>query len=141
MNLVYVLTGISGRISRLSFWLASIALLALGVGVEYAMGERWGSIAGLVLAYPLLAVLAKRGHDRNVPTWVPALFVAVNVAFELAVLFGKINLNAPETWPWPIFVVAFLVAIATLILIVDFGFRRGTHGPNRYGPDPLATHN
>ena len=25
-----------------------------------------------------------------------------------------------------------------LILLIDFGFRRGTVGDNRYGPDPLA---
>jgi uncharacterized membrane protein YhaH (DUF805 family) len=25
-----------------------------------------------------------------------------------------------------------------LVLLVDLGFRRGTVGPNQYGPDPLA---
>jgi len=27
-----------------------------------------------------------------------------------------------------------------LALLVELGFRRGTAGPNQYGPDPLATH-
>jgi uncharacterized membrane protein YhaH (DUF805 family) len=26
-----------------------------------------------------------------------------------------------------------------LALTIDLGFRRGTVGPNRYGPDPLET--
>jgi uncharacterized membrane protein YhaH (DUF805 family) len=29
------------------------------------------------------------------------------------------------------------LGILGLALIVDLGFRRGTVGPNRYGPDPL----
>jgi len=26
-----------------------------------------------------------------------------------------------------------------LALIIELGFRRGTRGPNQYGPDPLET--
>jgi uncharacterized membrane protein YhaH (DUF805 family) len=33
--------------------------------------------------------------------------------------------------PYLVFVVA---------LVIELGFRRGTIGPNQYGPDPLATH-
>jgi len=30
-------------------------------------------------------------------------------------------------------------AVFGLALLVELGFRRGTVGPNQYGPDPLAT--
>jgi uncharacterized membrane protein YhaH (DUF805 family) len=31
-----------------------------------------------------------------------------------------------------------LLSIAGLFVFVENGFMRGTDGPNRYGPDPLA---
>ena len=35
--------------------------------------------------------------------------------------------------------VAFWVSLAAIVAaFVDNGFMRGTRGPNRYGPDPLA---
>jgi uncharacterized membrane protein YhaH (DUF805 family) len=36
------------------------------------------------------------------------------------------------------FVVTLLLGIVGLALFVDLGFRKGTPGPNEYGPDPLA---
>jgi uncharacterized membrane protein YhaH (DUF805 family) len=29
-------------------------------------------------------------------------------------------------------------ALLAVVLIVELGFRRGTIGPNQFGPDPLA---
>jgi uncharacterized membrane protein YhaH (DUF805 family) len=29
-------------------------------------------------------------------------------------------------------------AFLGVVLIVELGFRRGTNGPNRFGPDPLS---
>jgi uncharacterized membrane protein YhaH (DUF805 family) len=31
-----------------------------------------------------------------------------------------------------------LVAIISVALLIELGFRRGTPGPNRFGSDPLA---
>ena len=44
--------------------------------------------------------------------------------------------SPPPTWV-VVFAIPFLVL--ALALIIDLGFRRGTVGPNRYGPDPLET--
>ena len=30
------------------------------------------------------------------------------------------------------------VSLFGVALLADFGFRKGTRGPNRYGPDPLG---
>jgi uncharacterized membrane protein YhaH (DUF805 family) len=32
----------------------------------------------------------------------------------------------------------FVVGIVSLALLIELGFRRGTRGSNRFGPDPLA---
>jgi uncharacterized membrane protein YhaH (DUF805 family) len=66
----------------------------------------------------------------------------------LAVYYGVIRFAA---WLWIhfsqsvfslvglAFVYAFIfaVGIASLMLLIELGFRRGMRGPNRYGPDPL----
>jgi uncharacterized membrane protein YhaH (DUF805 family) len=36
------------------------------------------------------------------------------------------------------FIVVILLGIFALAFLVELGFRKGTTGPNRYGPDPLG---
>src|SRR5262245_30746050 len=135
MNWAHLLTSIDGRISRQPFWFALLGLLAVEIAAHFAMGERWSSVVSLLLAYPELAVFAKRGHDRNVPTWVAGLFIAGSIIINLLVLF---DLAGPMDEPTTLFMVmAIPVLLLFVVLVVDFGFRRGTAGPNRYGPDPL----
>lgn len=135
MNWTVLLTSIDGRIGRKPFWIALIALSAVELAAHVLMGERWSSIVGLLLAYPEFALFAKRGHDRNVPAWVPGLFIAGAVVLNLLVLAG---LSGPMDKPtMPFLAVAIPVGVLALVLLVDFGFRRGTVGPNRYGPDSL----
>jgi uncharacterized membrane protein YhaH (DUF805 family) len=135
MNWTYLLTSIEGRINRQPFWIALICLSVPELAARYAGGERWSSIVSLILAYPNFAVFAKRGHDRNVPTWVPGVLIAGSIIFSLLVLLDLVGpLERPHTL---FFVLAVPLGILALILLVDFGFRRGTAGPNRYGPDPL----
>ncbi len=81
-------------------------------------------------------MFAKRGHDRNVPAWIPALIVAGAAVLNVLAL---LDLIGPTENPNMLFyVIGIPIGIGALILLVDFGFRRGTAGPNRYGPDPLA---
>jgi uncharacterized membrane protein YhaH (DUF805 family) len=65
------------------------------------------------------------------------MLFALGVALDLMILGGwitKADLANPT-----LLVYALLVPLGAfaLVLIVDLGFRRGTVGPNRYGPDPL----
>lgn len=136
MNWTDLLTGIEGRIGRKPFWIALLCLSAAELVAHFAIGERFSSIVSLLLAYPEFAVFAKRGHDRNVPTWVAGVFIAGAIIFDLLVLLDLVGpLANPNTL---FYVVVIPVGIMALVLLVDFGFRRGTVGPNRYGPDPTA---
>ena len=38
------------------------------------------------------------------------------------------------------FVLVFItsVGLVTIVMLIKLGFRRGTRGPNKYGPDPLV---
>jgi uncharacterized membrane protein YhaH (DUF805 family) len=136
MNWTYLLTSIDGRISRKPFWIGLLILSIPEVAAHVALGERWSSLVSLLIAYPEFAVFAKRGHDRNVPTWVAGAFIASAVVLNILVLF---DLTGPMTNPSTLFyAVGVPLGVFALILLVDFGFRRGTVGPNRYGPDPLG---
>jgi uncharacterized membrane protein YhaH (DUF805 family) len=136
MNWIDLLTSLDGRINRKPFWIALICLSVPELIAYATLDERWNSIVSLLLAYPEFAVFAKRGHDRNVPTWIPGLLIAGTVLLNVLTLF---NLTGPLEKPSALFyVVGIPVGIGGLILLIDFGFRRGTPGPNRFGPDPLT---
>lgn len=136
MNWNTLLFSFEGRISRQPFWMAMIPIIIIEIAAHFAMGERFSSIVSLLIAYPEFAVLAKRGHDRNVPIWVAGIFTAGSVLLNLMVL---LDLAGPLERPNTAFLVMGVpLGIMALILFIDFGFRRGTQGPNRYGPDPLA---
>ena len=136
MNWAYVLTSIDGRISLQPFWIATSCLLVLEVTADFTISDRWSSIASLILTYPYFAVFAKRGHDRDAPTWIPGVGFAGSVVLDLLTLLGLTgSAENPSTLHYA---VGIPVGLLILILFIDFGFRRGTVGPNCYGPDPLA---
>jgi uncharacterized membrane protein YhaH (DUF805 family) len=141
MNWVHLFTSFEGRITRQPFWIAWAVFVAIEIAISLSGGDdaRWGSALDLMLVYPQLAVCAKRGHDRNSPIWVVGLFFAVGAVLDVFLLGGWIT-NADVANATPL-MLAFLVpyAVFGLALIIDLGFRRGTAGPNRYGPDPLET--
>jgi uncharacterized membrane protein YhaH (DUF805 family) len=135
MNWIELFTSIEGRISRQPFWIAFVCLLIPELIAMYVLGNRWNSVLSLVLTYPNFAVLAKRGHDRNVPTWVPGIVVAASIALDVLALLNLLGTTEnPNTL---FYVIGIPMGLMALILIIDFGFRRGTVGPNRYGADPL----
>ena len=137
MNWTYLLTSIEGRINRQPFWIATLCLLVPELVAHFVLGDRWSSIVSLMLTFPNFAVFAKRGHDRNAPTWIPGVFFAGAVVLDLLVL---LDLMGPTESPSTLFyVVTVPIGIMALVLLIDFGFRRGTAGPNRYGPDPLES--
>jgi uncharacterized membrane protein YhaH (DUF805 family) len=135
----YLLTSFDGRISRQPFWIAlgsvvAVELLALAVAYRIE-GERLAAIVDLAVAYPEFAIAAKRGHDRDVPTWVPGLFFLLAIVIDLFVVLG-VQLTDERGASFYLFVLP--VSIFGLALLLDFGFRKGTPGPNRFGPDPLG---
>jgi uncharacterized membrane protein YhaH (DUF805 family) len=141
MDWIGLFTSFQGRISRQPFWIAWAVFivfeLIIALATSGSSGEPVAALADLALIYPQFAVCAKRGHDRNTPTWVIGLFFAFVTAFDLLLLTGSItaaNLKEPTTY---ILSVLFPISVFALVLIIDLGFRRGNHGPNRYGPDPL----
>jgi uncharacterized membrane protein YhaH (DUF805 family) len=139
MNWSYLLTGFDGRISRKPYWIALLAVVAAEIAahvVAYQIeGDRLSAIVDLAFAYPEFAILAKRAHDRDIPTWMPGLFFAISVVLDFLTVVG---LGGSRDQPSTLTLVIALPWMAFgLALLADLGLRRGTVGPNRYGADPL----
>ncbi len=140
MDWVYLLNSFEGRIGRQKFWIAMVVVTIANVLVcwiaQEAGGERLSAIVDLAFTYPEFAVGAKRCHDRNLPLWLLGIFFAANAALDLLTVLGWAGTDeAPSAL---VVLIAVPFTVLGLALLFELGFRRGTPGPNPYGPDPLA---
>ena len=116
MDWNYVFLNFQGRLNRQPFWIATLVLWLVSMGVAFVTSILFGSqsaattfvqaVVALILLIPSLAVAVKRYHDRNKSGW------------------------------W--ILIVFIPIIGLIWYIVELGFLPGTPGPNRYGPDPLG---
>jgi uncharacterized membrane protein YhaH (DUF805 family) len=140
MDWLYLFNGFDGRISRKTFWIAfavlAVAELAAHLVAEQIQGDRLSAIVDLAFTYPELAVAVKRARDRNLPLWLLGAFFGASVVLDLLTVLGLAG-TAEEPSGLSL-LIALPFTIFGLALLVELGFRRGTVGPNQYGPDPLA---
>jgi len=140
MDWAYLLNGFHGRIGRQTFWIAMGVVAAaeiLGHLVANMIeGDRLGAIVDLAFTYPEFAIAVKRGHDRNLPVWLLGVFFGARALLDLLTVLGWAGTDDEPSMVSLAIAVPFTVV--GLALLVELGFRRGTVGPNPYGPDPLA---
>jgi uncharacterized membrane protein YhaH (DUF805 family) len=148
---------LDGRIGRKTFWLASLAVLAVEFVVGLVAAVAVASLVGdddspavdwtmdivlLVFLYPQFVIAVKRGHDRNISLSIIAAFYAAFVGRDVLEDFGWLVRNPDQNMFSGVNVVSFLatllVGLLALAFLIELGFRRGTPGPNRYGLDPLG---
>jgi len=140
MDWAYLLNGFHGRIGRQTFWIAmGVVAAAEIVGhliANQIEGDRLGAIVDLAFTYPEFAIAMKRGHDRNLPVWLLGVFFGAGALLDLLTVLGWAGTDDEPSMVSLAIAVPFTVV--GLALLVELGFRRGTVGPNQYGPDPLA---
>jgi len=140
MDWLYLLNGFHGRIGRRTFWIAmGVVAAAEIVGhlvADQIEGDRLGAIVDLAFTYPEFAIAVKRGHDRNLPVWLLGVFFGAGALLDLLTVLGWAGTDDEPSMVSLAIAVPFTVV--GLALLVEPGFRRGTVGPNPYGPDPLA---
>jgi uncharacterized membrane protein YhaH (DUF805 family) len=107
-----LLLGLSGRLSRKSFWLYGVIGLSVAqllayllLGIAGAKETAADVVSTLLIAWPSFAITVKRWHDRGKSAW-----------------WTLINL---------------IPVVGILWTLIECGLLRGTVGPNRYGGDPL----
>jgi len=140
MDWGYLLNRFDGRIGRQSFWIAMGAVIIVNVLACYVAkeigGDRLSAIIDLAFTYPEFAIAVKRAHDRNLPVWLISAFFVANAVLDLFTVLGLDGTgDEPSTLSM---VVAVPFAVLGIALLVELGFRKGTPGPNKYGPNPLS---
>jgi uncharacterized membrane protein YhaH (DUF805 family) len=125
-----------GRINRGKYWLVSLINLAILVVVVAAgwVGNSelaWilALAAGLAFFVSQYAVGAKRLHDRNKSAWWLLFY------YVLPAIISPTGGYASTGGVAILWLVSLGISIAAF---VDLGCLKGTTGPNRFGPDPLA---
>jgi uncharacterized membrane protein YhaH (DUF805 family) len=161
--LSWLLFSFKGRIQRLYFWLTSLVVGVVTSMVSSTLesvAQSFGfgfidpdiqafepsvllggllSVVGVLNVWINFALAAKRLHDRGRSGWwllAPTLTLLIAIAFA----FVTFSRPAGEREPWNTIGIIFVFGTAALglWLFFEIGFFRGAHGPNRFGPDPLA---
>jgi len=140
MDWVCLLNSFDGRIGRKTFWIAmgavTVAEIFGHIVAEAIQGDRLSAIVDLAFTYPEFAIAIKRGHDRNLPLWLLIAFFGAGAVLDLLTV---LQLTGTEEEPSMLSIaIALPFTVLGLALLVELGFRKGTPGPNQYGPDPLA---
>jgi len=146
MNLSDFLFSPRGRVNRAKYWLyvvVSIAIVIVLVAVATAVGMvrisqgafPTGAIIILGIVYLILLVIGifvgiKRLHDRDKSGWWLLVFYLVPMVLSwTSAILSRDGIGA-------VFALGSLAI--SIWAFVELGCLRGTVGPNRYGPDPLA---
>ena len=131
-----LLFSFSGRINRAKYWLAAVILTAaFAVSFMIAIATMstlvWILVVVIFVVVSIsgIAVGSKRLHDRDKSAWWLALF------YLAPAVLGAIG-DAAGGAGVIFHVISFGISIWAFI---ELGILRGTAGPNRFGPDPLAT--
>jgi uncharacterized membrane protein YhaH (DUF805 family) len=136
----YLFLSLDGRISRKPFWIGTgVMLLVTAILVAFVEFElidpRPVIVLHFALLYPGFAVDVKRARDRDMSLMLPVVSLVLGALSYAVEFFGFTSANEPISL-YDSFTIVNLV-FGTYLLIV-LGFFKGTPGPNRYGPDPLA---
>ncbi len=119
MHFTQLLSTYHGRIPRRVFWLYAFVLLFLYM-LSWVISLWIGFAFGAMRLEALGTALLFAPYVMLVPLWRVAL---------------KRCHDRGHSGSY-IFLVSMLPAIGPLWLIFEMAFLRGTHGPNRFGPDP-----
>ena len=142
MDWVYLLTSFEGRIGRKTFWIGIavliVAELAAYLVAQALQGDRLSAIVDLAFIYPEFAIAVKRAHDRDLPIWILIVFFGGEAVLDLLTVLELTGGSDQPSLLSLFIAVPFTVLLVALL--IELGFRRGTIGPNQYGPDPVASH-
>ena len=152
MKLQKILFSFEGRIGRGTYWpvvLALIvALLVLSIA-PFLLNSEHAAVLMVALAsqfiwllslWPILALGAKRLHDRNKSGWWLLMFWLLPFALFCGG-FSIVLFDDPRTGSSGDFTTGLIVVLASLPPalwgIVELGILPGTKGPNPHGADPV----
>lgn len=146
-TLFSLLFSFTGRINRAKWWqglvILGIANIAGGllINPDFFLADEPpppslpDTLWQIALLIPMTAITVKRFNDTDRPAWLGFLFAPLGAALYLGPHLKDMAGSIDAATLLPLLLVLFVYFVLALI---DNGFNRGTDGPNRYGPDPLA---
>jgi len=141
MDWAFLYTSFEGRIGRKTFWIAVAVLSVIEIAAhflaEQLQGDRLSAIVDLAFVYPEFAIAVKRAHDRDMPVLFLIAFFAASAVLDFLTVAQMTGTDDQPSMTSVMIAVPFTILF--LFLLVELGFRRGTPGPNQYGPDPLGS--
>ena len=151
MKLQKILFSFEGRIGRGTYWLTTLGLtvaVLVATIAPFLLNSEAAAVLMLALTsqfiwllslWPILAVGAKRLHDRNRNGWWLLVFWLLPFALFCGG-FGIVFFDDPRTGRSGDFATGAILILASLLPalwgIVELGILPGTKGPNLYGADP-----
>ena len=114
-----------GRAIRSEFWWFTLYQVAVGLGLEFLLGETAGNIWSLAHLIPSISVACRRLHDIDRSGWWQLLPL-------LSLPFVFLGFGS-TTFLW----IGGVVGIVLYIVLIVWYATPGTPGANRYGPDPF----
>ena len=151
MSIANLFLSLEGRISRQPFWLGMLLLAVINTALDWIFGVPFlpdnppelrvriiEFVIDAIFLYPTVALTVKRLHDRNQSgayAWALVAIVVIGMVMSLLGLGDDPSQMTFLNW-----ILAAFVLVVALAFLVELGFRRGTPGANRYGPDPLEGH-
>ncbi len=124
-------TSLDGRIPRKGFWLGFLVLLIISWILQFIAFAAFGiSMMGDPNATPEQAMQQMSGM------MIPLGIVLLLTLWPTICLYAKRWHDRDKSGWWSL--ILLIPIIGGIWMLVELGFLRGTDGPNRFGPDPIA---
>lgn len=149
MNPITLFFSAEGRIPRSTWWIGAVMLGVIGLIGIYLLLRMFGpdlflTFRGRACSFAFNTCLlfmgynlaAKRFQDRSRSIVYPRIVLCLALTKLLLDLFRVTG----DPWALNFIDVFFLIFILGVLIwyVAELGCLRGTAGPNRHGPDPLA---
>ena len=150
MNLPHLFLSLHGRIPRSHFWtgigvilffqfLVLIPLVnAYAIDLDRGPAPLWfrniSLLLDIICSWPIYAVMAKRLEDRDQNGHMAFILVALLLLFSTLEAFG-LTQNGRE-YSLAGYATGLPLLLIACVAVFELGIRRGTPGPNRFGPEP-----
>jgi uncharacterized membrane protein YhaH (DUF805 family) len=136
MNL-QLFTSLEGRIPRKSFWLGLIVLMIVSWILQLILFSVFGvsMMSGMDPSADPAAAAAAAEEAMGKMT-LPIIVLFLLLLWPSICLYAKRWHDRDKSGWWSL--IGLIPIIGGLWMLIELGFLRGTEGPNRFGPDPIA---
>jgi uncharacterized membrane protein YhaH (DUF805 family) len=148
LSYIWLLFSFKGRINRARYLLVQLGLLTFWLlWLKFSVSSEWTTlqfdwVVTIALTWVNAATTAKRLHDRDKSGWwAVAIFILNRLTYVYYGLFFGSYFGVDISMAEELLLVMLGLAMSLLAtwVIIELFFLMGTDGPNRFGPDPLAS--